>query len=103
VKVEAIGIRHLVDYIITSEEAGCCKPDGRIFQLALKALGAGPHETYMVGDSVEADIKGALDAGLSAVLYSPGAKESRKLLFGEDVLVIQHMNQLLEHLGVSKP
>ena len=49
----------------------------------------------MVGDSVDADIKGALDAGLGAVLYSPlVAQESgqRDRLFGEvEVPVIHHI------------
>lgn len=60
-KAEAIGIRHLVDRIFTSEEAGCCKPNRRIFQFAIEALGASPHMMHMVGDSADSDIKGALD------------------------------------------
>ena len=98
-KAEAIGIRHLVDRIFTSEEAGCCKPDRRIFQFAIEALDASPDVMLMVGDSANSDVKGALDAGMSAVLYSPVAHESRRLLFGVEVPVIRHMGQLLEHLG----
>jgi hypothetical protein len=44
-----------------------------------------------------------LDAGLSAILYSPIAQESQRLLFGEEVPVIRHMGQLLEHLGITNP
>ncbi|RYP79880.1 hypothetical protein DL769_002713 [Monosporascus sp. CRB-8-3] len=68
-KAEAIGIRHLVDRIVTSEEAGYCKPDRRIFEFAIEALDASPQMTYMVGDSLDSDIKGALNAGLNAILY----------------------------------
>lgn len=102
-KAEAIGIRHLVDRIFTSEEGGCCKPNRRIFQFAIEALGASPHMVHMVGDSADSDIKGALDAGLSALLYSPIAQESQRLLFGEEVPVVRHMGQLLEHLGNHQP
>jgi HAD superfamily hydrolase (TIGR01549 family) len=102
-KAEAINIRHLVDRIFTSEEAGCCKPDYRIFQFAIEALGASPTMTYMVGDSVDSDIKGALNAGLSAILYSPMGQESKRLLFGEEVPVIRHIGQLNENLGITNP
>lgn len=54
---------------------------------------------YMVGDSVDADVRGALDARLGVILYSPMAQESHRLLFGENVPIISHMGQLLEHLG----
>src|SRR5579862_8638622 len=101
IKAEVIGIRHLIDRIFTSEEAGCYKPDRRIFQFAIEALGASPHMIHMVGDSVDLDIKGALNAGLSAILYSPIARESQRPLFGKVVPVIRHMGQLLEHLGIT--
>jgi len=48
-KAEAIGLRPLVDRIFTSEEVGCCKPDRRIFQFAIEALGASAHMTHMHG------------------------------------------------------
>jgi hypothetical protein len=60
-----------------------------------------PTTTHMVGDSVDSDIKGALHVGLSAILYSLAARESRRLLFAEVAPVIRHMGQLLEHLGVT--
>ncbi|UPK95832.1 hypothetical protein LCI18_006767 [Fusarium solani-melongenae] len=98
-KAEAIGIRHLVDRIITSEEAGYRKPDRRIFQYAMKQLGAAP-QTIMVGDCADSDIKGALDANLTAIMYSPMAQESQRLLFGQQIPVIGHMGQLLKHLDI---
>ncbi len=55
----------------------------------------------MVGDSVDSDIKGAFDAGLSAILYSPVTKESQRHLFGEEVPVIHHMGQILDYLGIG--
>jgi hypothetical protein len=60
-----------------------------------------PTTTHKVGDSVDSDIKGGLHVGLSAILYSPTARESRRLLFGEEAPVIRHMSQLLEHLSVT--
>jgi putative hydrolase of the HAD superfamily len=74
---------HLIERIITSEEAGYCKPDPRIFQYAIEQLGASLHTTYMVGDSADSDIKGALDTQLAAIMYSPTAQDSQQLLFGQ--------------------
>ncbi|KAH7134169.1 HAD-like domain-containing protein [Dactylonectria macrodidyma] len=67
-KAEAIGILHLVYRIISSEEAGHRKPDPRIFQYAIEQLGDSFGTAYMVGDSADSDIKGALDAELSAII-----------------------------------
>lgn len=102
-KAEAIGVRHLVDRIITSEEVGCCKPDRYIFEFAVNALGASPHSTCMVGDSADTDIKGAVDIGIDAILYSPIAKKPSSLGFGMRVSVIGRIDQLLQHLNITDP
>ena len=50
-----------------------------------------PTTTHMVGDCVDSDIKSALHVGLSVILYSPTARESRCLLFGEEAPVIRRV------------
>lgn len=105
-KAAAIGVRRLADRLITSQDAGCRKPDPHIFRLAADALGASPGATYMVGDSPEADIQGALNAGLRPVLYDPHGREGdsqQRLLFGRQVPVIRHMSQILELVGIDDP
>lgn len=103
-KAKAISILHLTDRIITSEEAGCRKPDRRIFQYAVEQLGLNSFEkTYMIGDSADSDIKGALDAQLAAIMYSPTAQDSQRLLFGQQIPVIKHLAQLLGHLSIASP
>ncbi|KAK6198983.1 hypothetical protein LQW54_010257 [Pestalotiopsis sp. IQ-011] len=100
-KAAAIGVRHLADRLIASQE-----PDPRIFRRAADALDASPGATYMVGDSPEADIEGALDAGLRPVLYDPHGREEdsqQRLLFGRQVPVIRHMSQILELVGIDDP
>ncbi|KAM0208988.1 hypothetical protein ACHAPQ_011996 [Fusarium lateritium] len=102
-KAEAIGIQHLIERIITSEEAGYRKPNPRIFQYAIEKLGASLHTTYMVGDSADSDIKGALDAQLAAIMYSPTAQDSQRLLAGQKIPIIRHMAQLPGHFGITSP
>ncbi|KAG4442980.1 hypothetical protein IFR05_001511 [Cadophora sp. M221] len=104
VKAEAIGIRHLIDRIFTSEEVGCCKPDRRIFKRAIEGIlhETSPQSVHMVGDSAESDVKGALDADLQAILYSPMSQARQTVLFGEEIPVITHMDQLLDHLHIPR-
>ncbi|KAL2851555.1 HAD-like domain-containing protein [Aspergillus pseudoustus] len=101
-KAQDIGVHHLVDRIVTSEEAGRPKPDPSIFQLALEGFGTLPDEAFIVGDSVESDIRGGLDAGLKTILYTPSAQDSQRLLFGVQVPVIRHMSELLGYVDVAE-
>ncbi|WP_051304316.1 HAD family hydrolase [Calidithermus chliarophilus] len=48
------------------------KPNPRIFHLACERLGVPPHETLMIGDHLEADVQGAIAAGLQG-LYRPNS------------------------------
>ena len=61
------GFEGLFDALIFSSELGLRKPRPEIFYAALDALGANPGETVHVGDNIEADVEGALGAGLRAV------------------------------------
>jgi putative hydrolase of the HAD superfamily len=66
--LDAAALRPHVDWALSSEQAGACKPDGRIFATALARAGCAPAEALFVGDSVEADVAGANAAGLRSVL-----------------------------------
>jgi len=59
----ALGLLSLFDAVVTSAEAEAAKPDPRIFQLALRRLGASANRTLHVGDSDD-DREGARAAGL---------------------------------------
>lgn len=64
---EALGVSEAFGCIVVSGAVGVRKPDPRIFELALKRLGAGPEESVFVGDNPEADIAGARGAGLKSI------------------------------------
>ena len=61
----------LLDYFphcrVAAVEAGALKPHPRIFELALEKIDAEPGETVFVGDSLKADIAGALGLGMRAI------------------------------------
>jgi putative hydrolase of the HAD superfamily len=69
-RLEETGLAPLVDGAVASAEFGRAKPDRAIFAHALSLAGAAPHEALHAGDSADADVKGALAAGLRAVLVA---------------------------------
>ncbi len=64
------GIFQHFDFIITSAACSYRKPHPRIFEMALSNWYFLPSEAIMVGDNLEADIRGAKSAGLYAVWIS---------------------------------
>lgn len=69
-KIDTLGIRHLLDAVVTSEEHGCAKPDPRIFAAALARVRAEAEESWFVGDNPIADVQGAEEAGLRAIWFA---------------------------------
>jgi len=62
--LENLGIRHYFQAIVISSELGLDKPDPRLFQAALDALGVLPSETLHAGDDPVQDWQAAESAGL---------------------------------------
>jgi len=69
-KIEAADLRKYFDQVITSEEAGCKKPDQKIFRYALDKANAIASESLMIGDDLNVDIIGARDSGLDQVFFN---------------------------------
>jgi len=56
--------------VITSEKANSLKPNKEIFEFALQITGANTFESIMIGDNIDADIKGAMNAGMDTVFVN---------------------------------
>ena len=69
-KLRNSGIYPYFEQVIDSEMAGVKKPNPFIFNLALKKAKVGAESALMIGDSLEADILGAKDAGLHALHFN---------------------------------
>jgi len=69
-KLASCGLRDFFDTIILSEDAGVNKPSPLYFDYALKISGADKATTLMIGDNLQTDILGALNAGLDAMLFN---------------------------------
>ena len=70
------------------------KPHRSIFEAALRQVAVEPHEAVMVGDSLPADIEGALGLGMRAVLVSRSGGDGHARGCPDDVPVIQSLREL---------
>lgn len=71
VKIKGTNLGDYFQHIIISEEIGVNKPDKAIFEHALNITGAIKSESLMIGDSLEADVYGALNFGMDAIYFNP--------------------------------
>ena len=71
------GVMNFMEDVFISEKMGCEKPNARIFDAALRALGVENREhVLMVGDSLTSDIQGGINAGLDTCWYNPNHAEN---------------------------
>lgn len=62
------------EHLIYSFAVGSRKPNGLIFQNACQRFNVSPAQCIMVGDSLNSDIAGATNAGMSAVFVNRSGK-----------------------------
>jgi len=82
----------LFDDITYCMDVGFRKPHPAIFEAALNKAGVSAEEAIFIGDDPVWDVKGALDAGIQALLYDP--EESQSV---SNVPIIRHMSQVLDY------
>jgi YjjG family noncanonical pyrimidine nucleotidase len=84
---------NLANYFVTitnSEVAGHKKPHQNIFQYALNLANASKNQSIMVGDSIEADVFGAINFGMKAVYFNP----ANETVSHQEIIQIQKLTQL---------
>ena len=69
-KLANSNLRDFFVEIITSERSNSIKPDKEIFEFALKEAKALKGESIMIGDNLDADIQGAMNAGIETVFVN---------------------------------
>ncbi len=69
-----LGLNKYFEKIICSCEAGVVKPGYKIYLLACQTMNVKPKNALMVGDSIWSDYRGAINAGLSAILLDRRGK-----------------------------
>jgi putative hydrolase of the HAD superfamily len=69
-KLDNAKIGHYFSSVITSEIACCLKPHKDIFDFAIGKAGCCYQESLMLGDNLDADILGAMQAGMDTVFVN---------------------------------
>ena len=69
-----------------ADEVGSAKPEAKIFEVAMSAVACASNEMIHIGDSIETDVKGAINAGVTPIWFnadgddnSLGIREVRSL------------------------
>ncbi|HWD90622.1 MAG TPA: YjjG family noncanonical pyrimidine nucleotidase [Mucilaginibacter sp.] len=70
-KIDGTDIGKYFENVIISEVVGVNKPHKAIFEHAINLAGAAIEESLMIGDSLEADVYGALNFGMDAIYFNP--------------------------------
>lgn len=65
--LQAYGLKHYFPHIIESAAVNVRKPDPRIFELGVEAMGLRPEQVLVVGDSLSKDIRPAQAIGCHTI------------------------------------
>ncbi len=97
-KLDRLALTPRMRHVIASGVVGVPKPDPRIFHHACELFGVDPANVAYVGDRLQTDARGALDAGLTGiwidrgvVVPDPGEVEEAR---AARVLVIRSLTEL---------
>jgi putative hydrolase of the HAD superfamily len=87
-------IHHYFEQIITSESVGVKKPNPKVFNFALTSANAKKENSIMIGDSLEADIQGAINVGLQAIhCVFDDVSETNK-----DIISVKNLLEIKQYL-----
>lgn len=92
--LEDFGILHCFKKVIESEKVGVRKPDPKIFELGVKALGMKPEDVLVVGDSIKNDIEPAKAIGCQTVLIEGRGWDDTPL--AHDGVAIKKLEEILK-------
>jgi putative hydrolase of the HAD superfamily len=92
---ERCGLKGIFRFVVLSQDHGVEKPDERIFKIALAEAGCSRLELLHVGDSLENDVGGAIDAGIRGVWLNRDRREN-----DTDVSPDHEISSLIELLEI---
>ncbi len=69
-KLNNSGLSGYFTHVITSEGSNSLKPKKEIFDFAMDKAGSALPESIMIGDNLDADIQGAMNAGMDTVFVN---------------------------------
>ena len=92
-KLKNSNIDHYFTTITNSEMAGVKKPNPKIYDYAITEANASKSNSIMIGDCIDADVKGALNFGMQAILFNIDPSKSY-----DNIKQVSHLLELKNHL-----
>ncbi len=92
---ERCGLKGIFGFVVLSQDHGVEKPDPRIFEIALEEAGCSKGELLHVGNSLENDVRGAIESGIRCVWLNRAQKGN-----DTDVNPEYEVSSLLELLDI---
>jgi putative hydrolase of the HAD superfamily len=75
--LHGLGLTQQLDFVVVSAVVGAAKPNGLLFDLAVRRAGVANHEVVYVGDSYRSDVLGGRGAGIVSILLDRGGVVER--------------------------
>lgn len=88
-KMANSGLESYFKTVTNSEMAGVKKPHRNIFEFALSLAKVDKENAIMIGDCIDADVRGAIEFGMEAILF-----DEKKLHAGATFKTIHHLTEL---------
>lgn len=92
-KINNAALSSYFSTITNSELAGVKKPNSIIFDYAVNLAQAKKANSIMIGDCLDADVNGALNAGLDAIFFN-----EKKIDVAQNIKQINHLLELKKYL-----
>ncbi|WP_026976979.1 YjjG family noncanonical pyrimidine nucleotidase [Flavobacterium tegetincola] len=80
--------------VTNSESAGVKKPNPIIYEFALRQANANREQSIMIGDCIHADVCGAINCGMEAILFN----EIPQILEDQTIRQVNHLLDLKTYL-----
>ena len=94
-KLTANNLLSYFNFIITSEQAGCKKPNADIFNYSFQKTQSTPQNSLMIGDDLVADIAGAREVGMDQVFFNPHGVQHADTQITFEINCLSELNKLL--------
>ncbi|CAD0004226.1 YjjG family noncanonical pyrimidine nucleotidase [Flavobacterium chungangense] len=92
-KINNAALRDYFSTITNSELAGVKKPNSIIFDYAINSANASKENCIMIGDCLDADVNGALNAGLDAIFFN-----DKRIQAPDNIKQVNHLLELKKYL-----
>jgi len=99
------GITQFFDFILTSAACSYRKPHERIFELGLANWYCPPSEAVMVGDNLDADVRGAQNAGIYGIWLNrradPKTEDRKRIQPDANLSLLSELPAALDRLQIK--